>query len=46
MCKNGSGKENEIQLKQSKVYGSKDGQRKEEDISKQVKAGNIQRTKK
>ena len=28
MCKNGSGKENEIQLKQNKVYGSKDGQSK------------------
>ena len=28
MCKDGSGKENEIQLKQNKVYGSKDRQRK------------------
>ena len=29
MCKNRSGKENEIYLKQNKVYGSKDRQRKE-----------------
>ena len=28
MCKDGSGKENEIWLKQNKVYGSKDRQRK------------------
>ena len=28
MCKNGSGKENEIQFKQNKVHGSKDRVRK------------------
>ena len=28
LCKNGSGKENQIQFKQNKIYGSKDRQRK------------------
>ena len=46
ICKNGRGKENETQAKQNKVFGSKDRQGKEEDISEQVKARNIQRSKK
>ena len=48
MCKNGSGKEVEIQLMQNKVqkYGVKKGQEKEVDISEQLKAGNIQRSNK
>ena len=39
-------KKNEIQLKQNKLYGSKDRQKKRKNISGQVKAGKFQRTKK
>ena len=45
LCKNGSGKENQINLSKIKYMVAKTGKEKEEDIE-QVKAGNIQRTKK
>ena len=45
LCKNGSGKENQIHLSKIKYMVAKTGKEKEEDIE-QVKAGNIQRTKK
>ena len=46
MCKNGSGKEIEIQLKQNKELVATTDKEKKENILEQVKAGNIQRTKK